>query len=399
MDVLLTEEEQILKMSARDFFEGECPPDLVRAMETDALGYPPELWQKMAELDWLGLAIPQEYGGQGLPLAYLGIFMEELGRAIAPVPFHSTMTAALTIAQDGTEQQRREILPRVARGDLVLTWALTEQDPRLLPETIRTRATPDGDGYVITGTKMFVENFRAAGTCLVVCRTAEASDAGEGISLFLVDTRSPGITETPLITIAKDKQSKVEFQQVRVPQENLVGELHQGWPVVQRMVERATALLCTQLLGAARKQAEMAIDYAKHRVAFGRPIGAFQSIGHLCADMIISVDGGQLLTYEALWRLDQGLPASIEVSQAKAFCNDKCIWVAWGSNQIHGGIGFIQEFNLNLWFRRIAGMAMRLGTSTEHRARVAGELLDRPGHVRLGEDMYRLQPAAVAAIR
>lgn len=397
MDVLLSEEEAMLKNGAREFLDAECPPSLVRAMESDPLGYAPELWKKMAELGWLGLALPEQYGGQGLPLTYLGILFEEAGRAIAPVPLHSTLVPALTIAAAGTEQQRQEILPSVIRGDLILTWALTEQDPRFVPESIHAEAVADGDAFVITGTKRFVENFEAAGRCLVVCRTAPAAEAGAGLSLFLVDTRAAGIAATPLVTIARDKQSTVTFERVRVPKANLVGELNQGWPVAQQMVERATVLLCTQMLGASRKQAEMAIDYAKDRVAFGRPIGAFQSIAHACADMIIWIDGGGLLTYEALWRMDRGLPAGIEVAQAKAFCNDKCMAAGRLSNQIHGGIAFIREFNLNLWFRRIAAMAMKLGTSFDHRAHVAAALLDKPGRVRLGESMYELAPVPGAA--
>jgi alkylation response protein AidB-like acyl-CoA dehydrogenase len=163
--------------------------------------------------------------------------------------------------------------------------------------------------------------------------------------------------------------------------------------VVRRMVERATALLCAQVAGTVRRQAEMAIEYAKFRVAFGKPIGAFQSIAHACADMIIWIDGGELLTYEALWRLGRGLPASIEVSQAKAFCNDRLMAASRLSNQIHGGIAFMREFDLTLWFRRAAAAAMKLGTSFEHRARVAAALLDQPGHVRLGESMYALEIA------
>ena len=208
--------------------------------------------------------------------------------------------------------------------------------------------------------------------------------SNEGISLFLVDTDSPGISHTPLITIAKDKQSQVVFDGVRVPKASLVGELNQGWPVVERMLEQATALLCAQMVGATRKDAEMGIEYSKSRVAFGRPIGAFQSIQHLCADMIIWVDGAQLLTYEALWKMDQGLPASVEVSQAKSFCNEKCEAVVRSSQIIHGGIGFMMEFNLHLWFRRVSAWTMRLGTSFEHRGKVARALLDRPGPVRLG---------------
>ena len=384
MDILPSEEEQMLKNLAREFLEGECPPSLARAMEVNELGYPPELWKKMADLGWPGLALPEKYGGQGMPLTYLGVILEEAGRAIAPVPLHSTMVAAITVAEHGNEDQRQDILPRVSLGDLIMTWAFTERDPRYLPETVNAEAATDGDHFVLTGSKMFVDNFNVAEKCLVACRTAQASSGHEGLSLLLVDTRSPGISHTPLITLAKDKQSRVTFDQVRVPKTNLVGHLNHGWPVIEWMLERGTVLLCTQMVGATRKDAEMAIEYSKNRVAFGRPIGSFQSIQHLCADMILWVDGAQLLTYEALWKMDQGLPAGVEVSQAKAFCNEKCEAVVRSSQAIHGGIGFMMEFDLHLWFRRVTAWTMRLGTSFEHRAKVARALLDSPGRVRLG---------------
>ena len=391
MDVLLTEEEEMLKNGAREFLEGECPPYLVREMETDDLGYPPDLWKKMLELGWPGLALPEKYGGLELPLSYLGLVFQELGSALAPVPLHSTIVTALTIASDGSEDQKQDILPQVSNGGLIMTWALTERDPRYFtPGAVNTEAVADGDYYVITGTKLFVENFAAAKKCLVVCRTAQPSSSNEGISLFLVDTASPGLSDTPLLTMAKDKQSQVVFEKVSVSKENLVGSLHDGWPAAERMLERATVLLCAQHLGAARRQAEMAIEYAKNRVAFGRPIGAFQAIAHTCADMITWVDGGELLTFEALWRMDQGLPATIEVSQAKAFCNDKLMVLGRLANAIHGGIAFIEEFNLTLWFRRVEAMAMKLGTSREHRTRVADAILNQPGHVELGKDLYEL---------
>ena len=387
MDVLLTEEEEMVKNAAREFLVGECPTSLVREMEQDALGYPPALWKQMADLGWQGMSLPERFGGQGLPLVYLGIIMEELGRAMAPVPFHSTMATALTIDQDGTEEQQQEILPGVCRGDLILTWALTEGDPRFLPETIHTEAVAEGDHFVVTGAKMFVDNFAASEKFLVACRTNPAANGNQGISLLLVDTASQGIAETALTTMAKDKQSRVEFHGVRVPKANLVGQLDQGWAIAEGMLERATALLCTQMVGATRKDAEMAIEYAKNRVAFGRPIGSFQSVQHLCADMIVWVDGGQLLTYEALWKMDQGLPAGVEVSQAKAFCNDKCEAVVRTSQVIHGGIGFMMEFDLHLWYRRVCAWSMRLGTTFEHRAKIARALLDQPGRVRLGQDL------------
>ena len=384
MDVLLTEEEKMVRDSAREFFEAECSTTLVREMETDPKGYPPALWRKAAELGWQGMALPEKYGGQDLPLVYLGLIFAEVGRAVAPLPLHSTVVAALTIVKDGSEAQREAILPAVVRGDVVLTWAFTEQDPRFLPDAIHMQAVASGDHFVLSGTKLFVDNFVAADQCLVTCRTAPGSKGDAGLSLFLVDAKSAGLSHTPLVTLAKDKQSEVVFENVRVPRANLIGELNQGGPIVERMLDRATALLCAQMLGATRKDAEMAIEYAKYRVAFGQPIGAFQSIQHVCADMIVWIDGGEMLTYEALWKMDQGLPASVEVSQAKAFCNEKCEAVVRYSQIIHGGIGFMMEFDLHLWFRRVSAWTMRLGTSYEHRARVAHALIDLPGRVILG---------------
>ena len=386
MDVLPNEEEQMVKNLAREFLEAESPPRLARDMEKDEQGYPPELWNKMAQLGWFGMSIPEAYGGQGLPLTYLALILEEVGRCIAPVPFHSTVVPALIVASDGTEDQRQEVLPRVSQGNLIMTWAFQEQDPRLLPEAVNVQAVADGDSYIISGTKMFVDNFNVAEKCLLACRTAPASTDNQGISLFLVNSNTPGIAHTPLVTLAKDKQSKVEFNQVRVSKSNMVGELNQGWPIVQTMLDQATVLLCAQMVGAARKDIEMAIEYAKNRVAFGRPIGAFQSVQHMCADMTIWVDGAQLLTYEALWKMDQGLPASIEVSQAKAFCNDKCQAAVRSSQVLHGGMGFMMEFDLHLWYRRVTAWTMRLGTSFEHRARVSRALIDQPGKVWLGMD-------------
>ena len=387
MDVLPNEEEQMVKNLAREFLEAECPPQLARDMEKDDLGYPPELWKQMSDLGWMGISLPEQYGGQGLPITYLGLITEELGRAIAPVPFHSTMVAALTVADAGSAEQKQALLPRVCRGDLVMAWAFSEENPRLLPESVNCQAVADGDDFVLNGAKMFVDNFVAAEKCLVACRTGAPTEDGGGISLLLVDTDSAGVSHVPLTTLAKDKQSKVIFDNVRVPKSNLVGELNQGWPIAQRMLDRGTALLCAQMVGAARKDAEMGIEYAKNRVAFGRPIGAFQSVQHICADMILWVDGGQLLTYEALWKMAQGLPASVEVSQAKSFCNDKCEAAVRSSQVLHGGMGFMMEFDLHLWYRRVTAWSMRLGTSFEHRARISRALLDQPGQVRLGMNL------------
>jgi alkylation response protein AidB-like acyl-CoA dehydrogenase len=374
MDVLLNEDEEMLKNSAREFFVQECPPGLVRDMEADDLGYPPDLWQKIAALGWLSFALPPAYGGEGAPLSQVGLLLEEMGRAVAPLPFLSTIVPALSIAEAGPTTLRRDILPGVARGELLLTWAFTERDPRCVPETIHTAAALDGDHFVITGRKLFVDNFSAADKCLIVCRTGQASSTHAGISLLLLDTKSPGISHTLLPTLAGDKQSEVVLHQVRVPSAHCIGAMHQGWPIVEHLIERATALLCAQIVGAARKAVDMAVEYAKWRVAFGRPIGAFQAIQHMCADMVTWVDGAQLLTYEALWKMDQGLSASLAVATAKAFCNDRCQAALRHANQIHGGVAQIKEFDLNLWYRRAASWTMKLGTTFEHRSKIAHAL-------------------------
>ena len=384
MDILPSEEEQMLKNVAREFLETEISTAMVREMELDDLGYPPSLWKQMADLGWLGLALPEQYGGQGLPLTYLGLILQEAGRVLAPVPLHSTMVAALTIAEAGSDQQKQDILPAVSDGGMVLTWGIAERDPRLIPEAMTLQATADGDGWILNGTKMFVDNFVVAQRCLVAARTAPGSDSNQGISLFLVDTNGIGVDQTALTTLAKDKQSRVDFKNHRVDASALVGEFNRGWPIVEAMLDRATALLCCQMTGAARKDAEMAIEYAKNRVSFGRPIGSFQSVQHMLADMLLHVDGGEMLTFEALWKMDEGLSSSVEVSQAKAFCNEKCESVVRTSQVIHGGIGFMMEFDLHLWFRRVTSWTMRLGTTYDHRARIASALLDTPGRVRLG---------------
>jgi alkylation response protein AidB-like acyl-CoA dehydrogenase len=384
MDTTLSEEEVMIRETARRFLETHCPTKLVREMEKDPKGYPPALWKQAADLGWQGLALPEEYGGSAMPLTYMGLVLEEVGRALAPLPLHCTAVAALAVARDGSEAVCSAILPGVAAGDAVLTWAFHEQNPQLVPEAVQCQAVADGDDFVINGSKMFVDNYVVADHCLVVCRTAPASAANAGLTLFLVDTKSAGLSQVPLMSLAKDKMSEVTFKDVRVPKGNMIGALNQGWPLAELMLEQATALLCAQMLGATRKDSEMAIEWSKYRKAFGQPIGAFQSIQHMCADMLMWIDGGNLLTYEALWKMDQGLPAGVEASQAKAFCNEKCEASVRICQGIHGGIGFMMEFDLQLWYRRVCAWTMRLGTAYEHRAKVARALLDQPGEVILG---------------
>ena len=385
MDVMLNSDEASIKEVARDILGDLATPALARDAETDPLGYSAKLWREVAALDWIGLCLPESVGGQGFPVHAAGLLLEEVGRFVAPIPLHSTLTAALTIARHGSDELAARVLPAVCRGESILTVAFQERRSTRTGQRSSTTATRDGDEYVLTGVKHFVDNFAAAARCVV------AAADGQGVSLFVIDTDLPGISHTPLVTLAKDQQSKVRFDHVRVPASALLGEAGQGQPILDAMIDYGTALLCSQMAGATRRDAEFAIEHAKNRVAFGRPIGAFQSIQHLAADMLIAVDGTELLTREALWRVGADLPATVEVSQAKAFASEKCVFVCRSSQQIHGGIGFMMEFDLHLWYRRVVAWSLRYGTVAEHRARIARALLDTPGPVRLG--MTQVLPA------
>jgi len=380
MDVLLSENEEMIRNLAREFLQGECPTSLVRDMEKDDLGYSQDMWKKVAsELGWTALSLPEEYGGLGEPLQFLGLIFEEVGRHMAPVPLLSTMVAALTILRDGSETLKKDILPQVASGDLILTYSFQERDPRLVESAVKATATADGSDYVINGKKLFVDNFNQSDKMIVTANT------GKGLTLFLVDTGAAGISSEREVPTAKDKQFAVIFDNVKVSADNIVGQIDNGWDTAQYMLDLGAVFYASQMCGAARKDFEMALEYSKNRVAFGRPIGAFQSVAHMLADAVMFIDGGELLTREAIWKIDQGQPFQIEVSQAKAFCNDKLQHVTVYSQMIHGGMGFMMEFDLHLWYRRVAAWSMRMGTTFEHRSRVAKGIIDSPDDVLLGK--------------
>jgi alkylation response protein AidB-like acyl-CoA dehydrogenase len=379
MDTLLTEDEAAIQKAAAEFFATESTPALVRAAERTATRTSPELWAKMAELGWLGISLPEDCGGQGLSLPYLGLVFEEIGRHLAPVPALGTTVAALVLARHGSAAQRA-LLPRVAAGELLLTYAVQEPNCRWSADAVALAGRLDGEHVVLTGQKAFVDNVRAAGRCLVAFRMVD----GSGLALALVDPQAPGIEVTDLVTTAGDAEAMVRFDGVRVPRADMVGTPETGRAITLELMDLATALTVSLMVGAAGEATHRAVEYAKGRHAFGQPIGAFQAIQHMAADMTIGVDGAQLLVREALWRMGAGLPAAVEVSQAKAFANEKCVAAARMAQQIHGGIGFIAEFDQQLWYRRVVAWSLRCGTAPEHRARVASALLDGPDPVRLG---------------
>ena len=266
MDLGLTEEQEMLRKMARDFLATECPKALVREMEEDEKGYPPQLWQGMAEVGWVGLPFPEEYGGGEGSFLDLAVLIEEMGRACLPGPFFSTVVlGGLTILEVGTEEQKKEFLPQIAEGKLVIALALTEPSGGYKASDVSVEAVRDGDDYVISGTKLFVTDAHVADWIICVARTATRSNPEEGLTLFLVKGDSEGLTCDLLSSLAKDKQCEVVFNKVRVPSENILGEPDEGWELVRGIMQRAAVAKSVEMVGAAQQVLEMTVDYAKER--------------------------------------------------------------------------------------------------------------------------------------
>ena len=375
MDIGLSEEQEILKASARDFLATECPKKLVKELDESDKGYSPELWRKMAELGWMGLVFPEEYDGGGGTFRDLVVLLEEMGYNILPGPFFSTIVlGGLPILKAGSEEQKKKFLSRIARGELILTMALTEPSASYDASAIAVKASPRNSEYSINGTKLFVTDANVADYLLCVARTKETANPEAGITIFVVDAKTPGIKCTLLETLARDKQNEVVFDNVNVAKENIVGGLDQGWPVIQDTLEKAAVAKCAEMVGGAQAALEMAVNYAKERIQFNRPIGTFQAVQHYCANMVTDVDGARYITYKAAWKLSEGLPATKSVAMAKAWVGDAYQRVTILGQQVFGAIGFTMDHDMHLYYRRARAGAIAFGNSNFHREVVAKEL-------------------------
>lgn len=360
MDLSLNEKQEALKSEAREFFERECPTSLVREMERDERGYSADMWERMAALGWMGLPFPKWYGGGGGSLTDLAVLLEEFGRALVPGPFfNSVAVVGLTILDAGSDSQKAEILPRIADGSLIATAALLEEDARYRPEAIRmSLETRDGES-VVNGVKMFVEYANSADVMLTPIRNSEGR-----IALALIPASDDGIKATPLDSIARDRQFALHFENVSAPGDAILGNEGEGWPTLKRALDRATLLHCAQSVGGAQRVLEMTVDYTKQRVQFDRPIASFQSVQHDCADMVIAIDSARLAVYQAITRIEDGQDADKEISLAKTLTNHAYKWTTLTAQQVHGGIAFMEEYDLQLWTRRAKVAELKFGASS-----------------------------------
>jgi alkylation response protein AidB-like acyl-CoA dehydrogenase len=374
MDIGFTEEQELLRTSARRFLENECPTTFVRQRMAEPAAITEDFWQKLAEQGWFGILYPEEAGGSGLGLVDMTVLMEEMGRAVMPGPFFSTvLLGGAAILEAGSPAQQQEWLPRIAAGDAKVSLACTEPNARWDAAAIVASGRETTGGFVLSGTKLFVPDAHLSDALVVAVRTRDGSTMEDGVSLFLVPRGTPGLTVSLLPTIDETRKlCEVRLDNVAVPAASLLGEKHGAWPALAGVLDRATVALCAEMCGGAQRVLDMTTDYAKIRVAFGKPIGSYQGVKHRAADMLVDVENAKSLTYYAAWASDEGLSeAPLAVSMAKAYASDAYRKVAGAGIQLHGGIGFTWEHDLQLYFKRAKASEVAFGDATWHRERVA----------------------------
>ena len=356
MNFAFSEEQEELRRTVRDFLDKKSPESEVRRlMETDD-GYDPAVWSQMGEqLGLQGLAIPEEFGGSGYTFIELVVILEEMGRRLLCAPyFSSVVLAANTLLHSGDDAAKKEHLPGIATGETIAALAFTEENGRWDEAGVTATATKAGDGWTISGTKSYVLDGHVAHLLLVAARSSA------GVSIFAVPADASGVTRTLLTTMDQTrKQAKIEFADTPA---TLVGTDGQGWAVLDRVLDLAAVALAAEEVGGAQFVLDMAVQYAKDRIQFGRPIGSFQAIKHKCADMLLEVESAKSAAYYAGWcaaEVNDELPQVAAL--AKAYCSEAYFHATAENIQIHGGIGFTWEHPAHLYFKRAKSSELLFG--------------------------------------
>jgi len=375
MDIKFNEDQIEIARQARRFCENESPMDYVRDMFEDERGFKDDIWTKMVEMGWTAICIPEAYGGLEMELLDLAVVLEEMGRAVIPGPFFSTvLLAAEAIKEAGSDAQKEQYLAGIAAGEIKGTLALYEPDGGADPGYIQMDASTDGDGFTLNGTKLFVPDAHVADFLVCAARTEAGNDPAQGITLFIVDPKTEGISVSLLPTMdGTRKLCAVEFKGTKVSQEGILGEPNNGWASLKRVLQRAQVGLCAESVGGAQRAMEIATEYAKIRIQFDQPIGAFQAIKHRCAQMFVEVESARSILYYAAWAQDHedAKAAEIAASVAKSHCSDVYRNTSASCLQVLGGTGFSWEHDIHLYIKRAKANEVALGDPVYHREQVA----------------------------
>jgi alkylation response protein AidB-like acyl-CoA dehydrogenase len=370
----LTETQQVLKNSAREFFSAECPiAEVRRLMETDA-AYDPPMWQKMAHQGWTGIIFDEEYGGLGLGLVEMAVALEEMGRALLPGPYLSTvLLAGVAIDAAGNPAQKKKYLSRISMGEAHATVALLEASATWDPEAVKMEATTTREGFALRGRKLFVPD--AAAADFIVCVARRGADLG----LFIVPRAAAGLTISCMPALdATRKLYQLDFADVTVADADFLAIGESAREALERALAVATVALVSEMVGGMQRVMEIAVEYAKARKQFGVPIGQFQAVQHLCADMLLFTESSRSAAYYAAWALQERAPAAeVAVSIAKSYAGDAYREVGNRGIQVQGGMGFTWENNVHLYYKRAKASELMFGDAAYHRERIARLVMDK----------------------
>jgi alkylation response protein AidB-like acyl-CoA dehydrogenase len=372
MDLSLNEHQRMLERSVRSFMERRAPRSKIVALQRSELGYEPETWKTATELGWVGLLIPERYGGGGASLTDAAVLYQEFGRGPLPGPFFSSgVLSALVMLEAGTEEQRRHFLPAIARGEKLFTVAISEPARSWGAQGIALTAERHGDRYRLNGTKLFVSDAVAATHILGVVRTGPAVDATR---LLLIDKKTKGLS-IRLLPGFISWQAEVTFDNVEIPAEGLVGTReNDGWAALSRAMERALPILCAYQVGSCQTMFEISVEYSQTRVQFGVPIGRFQRVQDHIIRLVNHLDAARWTTWEAIWKLDSGRPAAASVHLAKAVTAEAHFEACNAAHEVHAGIGSSLEYGLVLHTQLSRTLFNYLGSPKWHKRQMASVL-------------------------
>ena len=373
MDLSFNETQIMLRDSTNEFMEAELPKQRVLEIDDSPTGFASDLWQKMCDLGWAGMVIPEEYDGAGLSFTDLAVVFEVLGYYASSSPLlDSAVLTAQAIIEAGDDSQKKNLLPAIAAGQQIFSFAFTEPEYAWGPGAIKMRATKRNGNHVLNGTKLFIPWAHVADQIMVVARTSDGSSPEQGISLFLVDKNTPGLSARLQQGWIGDKTCEVTFENVEVPSSGIVGPVGEAWPAIERAIDKATAVLCAYMAGGSQKVYEMGRDYSQTRIAFGVPIGTFQWVQQYVIDALTEADATKWTAYEALWKLDNGQSdAQVGISMAKAVASVGFSNACDASHGVHAGIGIDLEFGLTHYTKRARTFQHYLGDAIYHKARMA----------------------------
>ncbi len=373
MALVLSEEQQILQETARDFVRANAPIDHLRSLRDsrDETGFSRDLWKEMAGLGWAGLAFDEEHGGSGLGFAELGVLFEECGRTLVPTPFLSSVVLAGGCVRAGVaEPLRGRLLSGVAQGETLLALAMDEK-AHFDPYGVTTRAVKEDAGYRITGEKRFVLDGHVADHLVVVARTSGQPGERAGLSLFVVDALAEGLSVDRTVMVDSRNAARVKLDGVLA--QALVGEVDRGADVLDPVLDRATAVLCAEILGLMTEAFERTLDYLKTREQFGTKIGTFQGLKHRAAALFAELELSKSIVLEVLRAIDEeGPDVPTLVSVAKARCSDAATRITQEMLQMHGGIGMTDEADIGFFLKRARVADLTFGDAAHHRRRFAG---------------------------